>query len=57
MTILIDRDLSLSSDDQKKEIIKEYEKNDKKVTFIQSLYSGKNRGKIQVMYKEKTSLF
>ena len=55
MTILIDRDLSLSSEDQKKEIIKEYERSGKKVTFIQSLYSGKNRGKIQVMYKEKTS--
>ena len=57
MTILIDRDLSLSSEDQKKKIIEEYENNGKTVIFIQSLYSGKNRGKIQVMYKEKTSLF
>lgn len=53
MTILIDRNLSLSSEDQKKEIIKEYERSGKKVTFIQSLYRGKNRGKIQVMYQEK----
>lgn len=51
MTILIDRDLSLSSDDQKKKIVKEYEKEGKRVLFIQSLYSGKNKGKIQVMYK------
>lgn len=57
MTILIDRDFSLSSEDQKKKIIKEYENKGKPVMFIQSIYSGKNRGKIQVMYKEKTSLF
>ena len=55
MTILIDRDLSLSSEDQKNKIIEEYEKNDKKVTFIQSLYTGKNRGKILLMYKEEAS--
>lgn len=47
----IDRDFSIPSEKQKRMIIKDYEKNGKTVVFIQSIANGKNRGKIQVMYK------
>lgn len=51
MIDFIDRDFTISAEKQKKQIIKEYKKEGKEVLFIQSIMSGKNRGKIQIMYK------
>ena len=47
----IDRDFTIPAEKQKRMIIKEYEKNGKTVLLISSISNGKNRGKIQVMYK------
>lgn len=46
----IDRDYSISAEQQKKNIKKQYEANGKSVLYISSISDGVNRGKIQVMY-------
>ena len=46
----IDRDYSISAEQQKKNIKKQYKANGKSVLYISSISDGVNRGKIQVMY-------
>lgn len=46
----IERDYSISSEKQKRKIKKEYEADGKTVLYISSISTGKNRGKIQVIY-------
>jgi hypothetical protein len=51
MIIYVDRDYNISSEKQKKAILKELEKSGKTVLLISSISSGANRGKIQVFIK------
>ena len=50
----IDRDYSISAEQQKRNIKKQYEANGKSVLYISSISDGVNRGKIQVMYNQYT---
>lgn len=46
----IERDYTISTEKQKRQIKKEYERNGKSVALISSIPTGANGGKIQVMW-------